>query len=160
MVKMNKKGMGLEKYAIGIILFVMVVYSFYVVPNLPEGFYSSYGYNLTDSTLSSFDQTENVTDFGSQLACDTTRIGSENSNCNSGERSIIDVANFVQNMVGNAYNGVVTIYNTFGMSKILLSSLVEMFHVPPVIATMILTLMLVSLCIALILLIFNRSDSG
>jgi hypothetical protein len=156
---MNKKGLNFSGIYIGVIAFIFIIIGFYIIPKEPSGFWEKYNYTApVENKLTGLDITSNLTEFSSDIACDTMKISSNGTICKEKKSALKTVTDFVQGMVGNGYQGLVTIYNTLGITKTMISGAGDILEIPTPFMTLITALFIILFVIGVIYLIFNRSD--
>lgn len=150
--------MSFQGIFIGIICFIFVIIGFYIIPKETGGFWEKYDYVVpSENSLNALDKTSNLTQFSSDIACETTGISSNETTCRK-KSAIESVQTFVQGMVGNGYQGLITIYNTLGISKEMITGIGNILEIPTPFMTLITALFIILFVIGVIYLIFNRSD--
>ena len=158
---MNKKaGLNLTMFLIGIVLFVAVIVGFYSIPNNPSGFWSTYSYTPPSNNLSQLDKSSELNTLSSNLACDVTGISGDNRTCDSKtplEKAGTTVSTF-SSAVNQAWGALVTLYNSFGMTKTMVEFSFTYLNIPPELTALSFTILLLLIVFAVIYVIFGRSD--
>lgn len=155
---MNKKaGLNLALYTIGIVLFVIVIVGFYKIPNQTSGFWSFYNYESPTNNLSLLDKSSELNSLSANLSCDVTGIDGDNRDCQS-QTSLSQSVNILDGLLKQAGGAVITVYNSFGMTKTLLSYSATYLGIPPAIIGLLTTIVLILLIFAIMYIIFGRSD--
>ena len=149
---MNKKGF-INKYVVGILLFAMIVTGFWIVPQRSGGFWEAYGYNTSDS-MAQFDVSKNVSRDVENLACDLKLETCANRKSTS--NFIDQVKTFTEGMFQGGFSAMVTLYKSFGVTKVLFDSIGDLIGVEPFIITTFVSIVLFSLIIWILFIIFNR----
>lgn len=155
---MNKHGgLNIALYTIGIVLFVMVIAGFYGVPSQSLGFWSVYNYTSPANNLSQLDESSTLNSLATNLSCDITSINGEDRECQS-QTSLSQSVNIMEGLLKQAGGAVITVYNSFGMTKTLMGYSATYLGVPPAISGLLTTIVLILLLFAIMYIIFGRSD--
>lgn len=149
---MNKKAF-INKYVVGLLLFTMIVTGFWIVPQRSGGFWEAYGYNVSES-MTQFDVSKNVSRDIESFACDlkletcTQRVSTSNY--------IDQIKTFTEGMFQGGFSAMVSIYKSFGISKVLVESVGNFLGVEPFILIVFTNILLFSLIIWILFIMFNR----
>jgi hypothetical protein len=140
---------------VGGLLLSMIVQAFYIVPQQQGGFWQAYSYN-PNLDMSSYDISKNMSEVAFNAACDITQdAGCTNT---TPKKSIIEKGkSVIETMVGGAYGSLLSIYNGYGVTKVLFEGIGNVLGVDSIIITTISTILLFVIVFAILLLIFNRS---
>ena len=145
----------LKSYPVAIVLFSLLIVSLYAVASQNMGFWHTYGYTPTGN-VTSFNKIDEMNAEAIKLSCD---INPEQDSC-AGIKKIPFLDNFVGRMVTGAYGAAVTLYKSFSIPKVLIIETLGTLGIPTIFITAGYTILLLVLILSIILLIFNRSDSG
>lgn len=148
----NKKGGTLENVVISVLMFSLVIVVFYFIPN-EQGFWNNYGYTPPDNDITRFDKSINISRTVTDTVCD---VNPEDESCTNTNRNLIST---IEQKVTGAYGGLITIYKSFGIIKIIVWDVGAELGIPIRIIDIFAAAILALISITIILIIFNRSDT-
>ncbi len=148
----SKKGI-LKNYIIGLLIFSMVITSFWLVPQRVGGFFSKYDYSTTETL--NLDVSDNVSRQIDILAGDIIAEGED-----GGKNFYQSGTEFISGIIRGAFGGLVSIYKSFGITKTLMESIGDVIGVEPFIISTFVNILLFIIVFTILLIIFNRSDSA
>lgn len=156
MKRLKRKGF-LKNYIIGLLIFSMIVTGLWIVPQSADGFFTAYNYNPTGDMLA-FDVTSNVSRSIEDLTCD---INPEDDSCGDVSSNLLSTATtFISGMVQGAFGGLISIWKSFGVTRVLMNSIADHLGIEPFIITTFVNIVLFLVVFTILLILFNRSDSA
>ena len=155
--------MKLSMILISLVVFSMATAGLYLVPMLDNtqggySFFTAYGYTPPTSNLSGFDQTSAVMSKIQELKCD---LNPDPTQCPKTTRNVAQqVVEFINGMVQGGYGALITLSKTIGIFDSLITNIGLIIGIPQFIWKGFISIITISIFIAIILIIFNRSDAG
>jgi len=163
-LKIGKKAQTLKNYIIALLIFSLAITGFIIVPNAFDenrgltGFWAVNGYTLPGNNISDLSQLNPTQQLIKDISCN---INPEPDTCGVESTNPFGLlSNFINLMVQGGYSALVTIMRSIGLGSDILYGTALIIGVPSVIVEVLVSVLFVSIIIAVLFLIFNRSDSG
>ena len=151
---MNKKGEVLQGYVIALLTVGFIISGFIGLGALTV-FWNAYNFNMTTTTATSLDQTNNVSLAVKSAICD---INPEDVACKDIQRSSLSDtgSKTLTGILQGGYGTMLTILNTIGITEDIFINLGNILQLDPMITAYLTSIVFILISITIVLIIFGR----